>query len=91
MSEHSRRNDDTVIGKLLKIWPLMIALVMVAIAWGTVQTKLLYLEKDLEKISNDKIKTELTVAEHSEALKILPEMREDIKKILREFRLERNR
>lgn len=80
-----RRYEDTAIGKLVKLWPIILGLVMVAVAWGTVQTKLTYMEKGFGKIEDH----EIIISQHSEALKILPEMREDIKSLLREVRRER--
>ena len=52
MHEHARRFEDTPMGKVVKMWPLMVAMVTLVFAVGTTTSTISHLEDNLKL--NDK-------------------------------------
>lgn len=82
MSEHGRRDDDKVITRVLRLWPLMVMLFTLVGTYFTVRHDL----DDTTKLAN---KSAETVSNHAERIarlefiaESIPEMRSDMKKIL---------
>lgn len=47
MSEHYRRFDDSISGKIVKMWPIAIAIVTLIYAVGTTTTTITQIEKQI--------------------------------------------
>jgi len=90
MNEHRQQNtrsSDKLSSKLLStVWPIFVASILAALAWGAMQTEIKgqgkVIEKHCEK--DDKISSEHAerLARLEEAIKVLPEIRQDVKTLL---------
>lgn len=86
----TRRYEDKLVGKLVRIWPLIVGVVLVILAFGSIQTKIVYIEKDAQESKVRIDNHEGLLYQHAEALRMLPEMRADIKSLLKETRRDRS-
>lgn len=65
----NKRFDDTIIWKIIKLWPILLALIMASIAYGTIKNT-------VEEHSLRLIKLEEIIFQ-------IPEIKTDIKHILK--------
>lgn len=90
MTEHrvpNGRSSDRLSNKLLMgVWPMFVAVVLVAIAWGTMQSEIKNQQKDIDRHCerDDKVTAEHAerLARIEEAIKAIPEIQKDVKAIL---------
>lgn len=77
---------DVTIDKVSKYWQIITAIVLIVIGYTTMQVKIQYMEKSLDKKEVTDAVQDKDIARHEQTLQIIPEMRDDIKRILREMK-----
>jgi|GEM_PF-3152493 len=86
MSDTKQRWDDAGVAKAMKFWPVIMGIVTLAFALGIASSTISGISvrvDDGEKINNEQSKQ---IATLEAVVKEMPEMRSDIKAILREIR-----
>ena len=80
----NRRFDDALIWKIIKAWPLILGLIAVLIAFVTMQNTLDAHTNILNESKADRSDLRQRITRVESAIEILPEMRADIKTLLRQ-------
>ena len=82
----TRRFDDTVFGSLVKAWPILVLIGSMLIYFGVFKAKLTLADEEfkINRVEHQKLNERLAQVESAVAQ--LPEMRQDIKSILREMK-----
>jgi len=80
--EH-RRAEDGVFASVIKFWPLMAAGAVTIAGWGSTQQKVSDGEKKYEILEERTRRAEDRLARVEQAITELPDIRKDIKEILR--------
>jgi len=79
----NRRFDDNGLGKLMKAWPLILSLAAVLMTFAIMQTTLQAHTEALKESKVDRIELRTRLIRVEAAMEMLPEMRQDIKTLLR--------
>lgn len=82
----NRRFDDYGFGKVLRLSPALVgiitALLTIGVAWGVVKTRLEKNQEDIRQTQIDVDRHSIEIAKLQEIVAMLPEMRNDIKKLM---------
>lgn len=82
----NHRWDDTGIAKFTKLWPIILSALVAAIAFGSIRTEVTE-NQDLDKRQEFRLEKQGDrIARLEQAVQDIPEIRRDIKEILRRVR-----
>ncbi len=82
----NKRYDDKLIYKIIRLWPIIISVVLVLVTFGMIKKELAYTAEELDSNRLWHEEIDERIARLEEAMNQLPEIRADIKCILKEMR-----
>lgn len=75
-----------MIENIIKAWPIFLAVGLSLIGYGTLQGEVKNSKEQVQKIEEQNLDQEKRLSQVEEAVKQLPEMRQDIKEILKRLK-----